>query len=162
MDKADPDIKLLKPYRGPHVFEELRLATENSDQTPKVLNLPLGNPKARKARSAFSNNFFGCVGYDIEDPIGYENISEAVNAIKEHNPDLVVLCSSDQEYEQLVPALCEQLENIEQKPLIVLAGYPKAQIESYREAGIDLFIHSGCNVLESLKGIQQKLNIIEN
>ena len=162
MDKADSDIKLLKPYRGPHAFEELRLATENSDQTPKVLNLPLGNPKARKARSAFSNNFFGCVGYDIEDPIGYENISEAVNAIKEHNPDLVVLCSSDQEYEQLVPALCEQLENIERKPLIVLAGYPKAQVESYREAGIDLFIHSGCNVLESLKGIQQKLNIIEN
>src|SRR5699024_9635029 len=53
------------PYRGPEAFEELRLATERSNQRPTVLNLPLGNPNIRKARSTFSNNFFGCIGCDI-------------------------------------------------------------------------------------------------
>src|SRR5699024_6533178 len=97
------DIRPIRPYRGPRAFEELRLATERHGSPPRVLTLPLGDKKLRKARSAFAVNFFSCVGYNIEDPIGFEAVEEAVRTIVEQRPDVVVLCSSDEEYRQFVP-----------------------------------------------------------
>lgn len=155
-------IRTISPYRGPQIFENLRLATENSDHTPKVLTLPLGDRRMRKARSGFAGNFFGCVGYDIEDPIGYENVDEAMKAVQEESPDIAVICSSDNEYEELVPAFANAFGKLEERPLLVLAGYPKDKVKSYKEAGVDEFIYAGSNVLESLKRFHQKLNIIKN
>jgi len=154
-------IRTISPYRGTQAFEELRLATEESGYTPNVLTLPLGDPRMRKARSGFAGNFFGCVGYDIEDPIGYENVEEAMKAIREQDPDIAVICSSDKEYEELVPAFTQAFDKLADRPLLVLAGYPKDKVESYKKAGIDEFIYAGSNVLESLKRFQQKLGIIK-
>lgn len=114
----------------------------------------------RKARSAFTSNFFGCAGYHIEEPIGFESVEEAVAAVKEKNPEIVVLCSSDEEYKKLVPALCNELNQLDDKPVTVLAGYPEEHIEAYKKTGIDEFIHAKCNVLETLNNFQQKLGII--
>lgn len=159
-DLGKQDIRSLQPYRGTQAFEELRLATERHETTPKVLALPIGNAKVRKARSAFSANFFGCAGYQIEDPIGFESIEEAVDAVKNQFPDIAVICSSDQEYKKLVPAICEALNKLENHPLLVLAGNPKDNAETFRKAGINEFIHAKCNVLSTLKRFQTKLGII--
>jgi len=156
------DVRPIRPYRGPQAFEALRQATENHSSTPKVLTLPLGNKKMRKARSAFAVNFFGCAGYEVEDPIGFEAVDEAVKNIKKQKPDIVVLCSSDEEYEKLVPPLCDKIDQLAEKPIVVLAGDPKQHIEEYRATGIDEFIHSKSNVLEILQNFQQKLGIINN
>lgn len=150
------------PYRGAQAFEELRLATEKHQYTPKVLNLPLGNKKWRKGRATFSANFFGCAGYHIEDPIGFEDVDEAIQAITEQQPDIAVICSSDKEYNELVPAIADAVSGLDNPPLLVLAGYPKEDIETYKEAGIDEFIYAKCNVLETLTRFQQKLGIILN
>lgn len=155
-------IRTVSPYRGPQAFEALRLATEENDKTPKVLTLPLGHRKMRKARSAFASNFFGCVGYDIKDPIGFEDVDAAVDAVKNEQPDVAVICSSDKEYKDFVPAVCKAFDNLEDRPILVLAGYPKEDVETYKKAGVDEFIYAKCNVLETLRRFQQKLNIIEN
>src|SRR5699024_2438731 len=154
--------RTISPYRGPDEYESLRLATENSHFRPTVLNLPLGNPNIRKARSSFSINFFGCVGYDIVDPIGFNSVDDAVEAIKDETPDIAVICSSDPEYEQLVPQLCQQLKQTNQQPLLVLTGLPKEQVDTYKKEGVNLFIHSGSNVLETLTEVQQKLGIVKS
>lgn len=158
---SDQNIALLRPYRGPGAFEALRRATERHPTTPRVLNLPIGDPKIRKARSAFSNNFFGCAGYDMVDPIGFDHIREAAEAIRREQPDIAVLCSSDEEYRELVPALCKQIGKADYPRLLAVAGYPEEDVESHREAGVDLFIHSGCNALETLKEVQQQLGVID-
>lgn len=152
--------RTVSPYRGTQAFEELRLATEKHDHTPKVLTLPLGNKKWRKGRSTFTANFFGCAGYNIQDPIGFEDTDAAVQAAKDQQPDIAVICSSDKEYKVIVPDICEQLNNLDHRPIIVLAGYPKDDVEQYKEAGVEEFIYSGCNVLETLKRFQKKLNVI--
>lgn len=154
------EIRTIRLYRGAEAFEELRQITEEQEVTPWVLTLPLGNRKMRKARSSFATNFFGCVGYDITDPIGFESVEEAASNIEETQPDIVVLCSSDEEYEQLVPELCEAIDQLEQKPITVLAGYPEEHIEQYKEAGIDAFIHSKCDALQTLKDFHKKLELI--
>ncbi|WP_445664297.1 methylmalonyl-CoA mutase family protein [Fodinibius sp. AD559] len=161
-DFGKQKYRTVAPYRGPQAFEELRLATENHKFTPKVLNLPLGNKKWRKGRATFSSNFFGCAGYNIKDPIGFEDVDEAINTIKKQQPDIAVICSSDKEYKDLVPAIADAVSTLDNPPILVLAGYPEQDVETYKEAGIDEFIYSKCNVLQTLTRFQQKLNIIEN
>ena len=161
IDFSKHQFRTVSPYRGTQAFEELRLATENHDHTPDVLTLPVGNKKWRKGRSTFTANFFGCAGYEIQDPIGFEDTDAAVQAVKDQQPDIAVICSSDKEYKELVPAICKQLNKLDHRPIIVLAGYPKDDVEKYKEAGVDEFIYSGCNVLETLKRFQKKLKIIE-
>lgn len=156
------EYRTVHPYRGSLPFEELRQATEQNDSTPLVLMLPLGNRKMRKARAAFASNFFGCAGYTIEEPVGFESMEEATTAIEEKNPDIIVVCSSDEEYEELVPKLGKQLEQFNHKPVTVLAGNPKERSKTYREAGIDTFIHADSNVLKTLTDFQRKLGIIDN
>ncbi|WP_171032948.1 methylmalonyl-CoA mutase family protein [Fodinibius saliphilus] len=155
-------ITTIAPYRGSLAFEVLRVATEEHSFTPQVLTLPMGDNKWRKARSTFSANFFGCAGYNIEEPIGFENVDAALSEIKEQQPDIVVLCSSDKEYNELVPNICEAIDKLHNRPILVLAGYPKEQVNDFKEAGIDEFIHAKCNVLETLKRFQEKLNITVN
>ncbi len=115
----------------------------------------------RKARSTFASNFFGCVGYEIMDPIGFKNVKEAIQSIKKDRPDIAVVCSSDEEYKELVPVVSEAFEKLRKPPILVLAGYPEDDIDIYKKAGIDEFIHPKCNVLETLKNFQMKLGIIE-
>jgi len=116
----------------------------------------------RKTRSSFSSNFFGCLGYDIVEPVGFEQLSEALASIDREQPDIVVLCSSDGEYRELVPALCKHVRGETDRPLLVLSGRPEEDIPSYKEEGIDIVIHSGCNVLQTLKDVQLQLGIIEH
>ncbi len=161
-DLGPEDVLPLYLYREPQMFEELRKATEKHSATPRVLTIPIGNKKMRKARSAFAVNFFGCAGYDINDPIGFESLDDTIAEIKNNRPDVVVLCSSDEEYEQLVPEFCGRLSKLDQKPLAALAGYPEEDVEQYKKAGIDEFIYTGSNVLETLRRLHEKLGIKGN
>lgn len=156
------EIRTIRPYRGAEAFEELRQATENHSYIPTVLLLPMGNKRARKGRSTFAANFFGCAGYKIEDPLGFETCSEAVEAIRDQQPDVVVLCSSDNEYSELIAELGGQLNQLKEKPVVVLAGYPKEHIETFKKAGVEAFIHAKSNVLETLKEFHRRLGIIDN
>lgn len=162
IDLGKHNIRPIRPYRGSQAFEALRKATENHETTPTVLTIPMGDKKIRKARSAFAINFFGGTGYVIEDPIGFESVDEAIKTVKNQKPEIIVLCSSDEEYKALVPEFCNQITRLDKKPIVILAGYPKEHIETFKEAGIDSFIHAKCNALETLKDFQIKLNIIKN
>lgn len=159
MEQSKHDIRPIRTYRGTQAFEELRMATHQHDTTPTVLTLPVGDKKVRKARSSFAVNFFSCAGYDIKDPIGFDSVEEAAEAVEEQQPDIVVLCSSDKEYEQLVPQLCDRLVKLNNKRLIVVAGNPKEKLDSYSSLGVDAFIHKQANVLDTLEWFQEKLNI---
>jgi len=161
-DWSKQNYRTVKVYRGSEAFEEIRMATEKHTNRPKVLTLPLGDKKMRKARSSFTSNFFACAGYDIEDPIGFESVDEAVEATKKHSPEIAVICSSDEEYKQLVPALCGKIGKLDKEPIIVLAGQPKDKLEEYKQDGVSEFIHAKSNVLETLKIFHRKLGITEH
>jgi methylmalonyl-CoA mutase len=127
------ELRTVHPYRGSIPFEALRQATEQHGSTPIVLTLPLGNRKMRKARAAFASNFFGSAGYNIEEPIGFSSVEDAVKSVMNLQPDVVVLCSSDKEYRQLVPKLCQRLKALEKQPMAVVAGSPGELEGTYRD-----------------------------
>jgi methylmalonyl-CoA mutase len=96
-------VKPLRLFRGAEEFEKLRLATDRAERKPCVFLLPMGQPSMRMARAQFSANFFGCAGYRIVDNTGFSSIEDGVRAAMEAKADIVVLCSSDEEYATLAP-----------------------------------------------------------
>ena len=96
-------LKKLNTVRLADPFNELRLATEQSGKTPKVFMLTIGNLAMRLARSQFSGNFFACAGYELIDNLGFKTVAEGVQAARDKNADVVVLCSSDDEYVTYAP-----------------------------------------------------------
>ena len=141
--------------RGASDFEALRLATEKSGKTPKVFMLTIGNLAMRLARSQFSSNFFACAGYEVIDNLGFGTVEEGVKAAREKNVDIIVLCSSDEEYETLAP---EAYTLIGGKELFVVAGAP-ACTDDLKAAGIEYFINVKSNVLETLQMFNNQLRI---
>ena len=153
--KCQPEYETLHFERGASDFETLRLATEKSDKQPVVFMLTIGNLAMRLARSQFSGNFFGCAGYKIVDNLGFNTIQEGVNAAIEAKADIVVLCSSDDEYATLAP---EAKAALGDKAILVVAGAPEC-MEELKAQGIDQFINVRSNVLDTLKAFNAKLSI---
>lgn len=143
----------LNTKRAASEFEELRLATEKAANRPKVFMLTIGNLAMRLARAQFSANFFGCAGYEIIDNIGFQSVEEGVAAAMEKKADVVVLCSSDDEYAEFAPAAFKALDG---KAEFVVAGAP-ACAEDLKAVGIENFIHVRVNVLDTLKAFNAKL-----
>ena len=142
----------LKIYRAGEAFEQLRLKTENQDgETPSVFLLTYGNLTMRKARAGFSSNFFACAGFKIEDNFGFETVEKGIEAAKESNAKIVVICSSDDEYEIITPEIFKALKD---NKTIVVAGYPKKIIQALQDLGIKQFIHVKSNALEMLNEFQ--------
>lgn len=160
-DKAFTDseegniVEPIQLYRGAEEFEALRLATERTAKRPKVFMLTYGNLAMRLARSQFSGNFFGCAGYEIIDNLGFETVEEGVDAAKKAGADVVVLCSSDEEYAEAAPAAFKALNG---DAIFVVAGAP-ACADELKAQGIEHFINVRTNLLETLQGFNKMLNI---
>ena len=153
MEVADNAVDYLNYDRAASQFEQLRLDTERSGKRPKVFMLTIGNLAMRLARAQFSANFFGCAGYEIIDNIGFDTVKAGVDAAVEQKADVVVLCSSDDEYAQYAPEAFKELNG---RAMFVVAGAP-ACMEELKAQGIEEFIHVRVNVLETLIKFNAKL-----
>lgn len=152
---TEKEVATLCFNRGASDFEALRLSTEAATKRPKAFMLTIGSLAMRLARAQFSCNFFACAGYDVVDNLGFETVEAGVEAAMAQGADIVVLCSSDEEYETLAPATKAALAN---RAHLVVAGAP-ACMEALKAEGITEFINVRTNVLETLKAFNAKLGI---
>ena len=147
-------VKKLETTRLAADFEDLRIHTEEG-KVPTAFMLTIGNLAMRQARAQFSCNFLACAGYKVIDNLGFKTVEEGVDAALKAGADIVVLCSSDDEYaEYAIPAF----QYLDGRAMFVVAGAP-ACMDDLKAAGIENFIHVRCNVLETLKEYNQKLGI---
>ena len=151
---CEPDFKAIETTRLAADFEDLRIHTEET-KVPTAFMLTIGNLAMRQARAQFSCNFLACAGYKVIDNLGFKTVEEGVDAALEAKADIVVICSSDDEYaEYAIPAF----NYLNGRAMFVVAGAP-ACMDDLKAAGIENFIHVRCNVLETLKEYNQKLGI---
>lgn len=143
----------LPTSRAASDFEALRLATEAASNRPKVFMLTIGNLAMRLARAQFSTNFFGCAGYEIIDNLGFETVEAGVDEALAKGADIIVLCSSDDEYATLAP---EAFKYLDGRAEFVVAGAP-ACTEELKAVGINDYVHVRCNVLETLRDFNNRL-----
>ncbi len=148
-------IEQLCAVRAADEFESLRFATEKATKRPKAFMLTIGNLAMRLARAQFSCNFFACAGYDVVDNLGFKTIEEGIAAAKKANADIVVLCSSDDEYAELAPQAFDLAKG---NAILVVAGAP-ACTDELKAYGIDHFINVKSNVLDTLRTFNGLLTI---
>ncbi len=154
----------LQPLRASLPFEKLRQATEkfinDKKRKPTVFLFTIGNLAMRKARATFSSNFFACAGYEIIDNNGFETSEEGIAEAIKSKADIIVICSSDDEYAQFAGIIAKGIKNYDIKKIVVLAGYPQEIIETLREQGVDEFIHVRSNLIETLNKFHKELGIL--
>ena len=152
--KPENAIATLPVARAAEEFEALRLETEAAKKQPVAFMLTIGNLAMRIARAQFSCNFFACAGYKVIDNNGFKSVAEGIKAARKAKADIIVLCSSDDEYAVYAPQAWLQLEGA--KEVFVVAGAP-ACTEDLQKLGIENFINVRVNVLETLKKFNQQL-----
>ena len=152
---GDEHPLVLKPFRGGMEFEQLRLAVDRSGKAPKAFMLTVGNLGMARARAQFAGNFFGCAGIEPVDNIRFDSVQQGVDAALKAKADIVVLCSSDDEYAEFAPEAYKLLDG---KAIFVVAGAPACQADLEAQ-GIKNFISVRSNVLETLKGYAKELGI---
>jgi methylmalonyl-CoA mutase len=157
-DHDAPDIPgWIQPYRGAEKFEVLRQkAEEFSGGRPTAVLFPFGAPARRSARVSFSANFLGCGGFFIEDLTGIASVEEGVEACLKIKPEIIVFCSSDEEYPRTLPALVDKIGT---HPLLIVAGDPGAHGNDLKKIGIRFFIHQKSDVFSLLQSIQQSIGV---
>ncbi len=136
----------LAPYRGAMAFERMRLHTDRGGKTPRAFMLTCGNLAMARARAQFSCNFFACAGIKVMDNTFFKSVEEGVKAALESKAEIVVICSSDDDYAELAPKAKELLGD---KVIFVVAGAPACAPE-LEAKGIKNFISVKSNVLETL------------
>jgi len=152
---SNTEFDVLDFSRAASDFEALRLSTEKSGKRPKAFMLTIGNLAMRLARAQFSSNFFACAGYEVIDNLGFDTVEAGIKAGLDKKADIIVLCSSDEEYAESAPKAYQALEN---KAVLVVAGAPEC-MEDLKAKGITNFIHVRSNVLETLKDFSKNLGI---
>ena len=150
---CEKDVATLVFDRAASEFEALRLETEASGKRPKAFMLTIGNLAMRQARAQYSCNFLACAGYEVVDNLGFETVEAGVEAAMAAKADIVVICSSDDEYaEYAIPAF----KALDGRAMFIVAGNPECA-ETLKAAGIENFIHVRVNVLDTLKEFNAKL-----
>ncbi|MCR4602753.1 MAG: methylmalonyl-CoA mutase small subunit [Prevotella sp.] len=151
----DGELPTLNKERLASEFETLRLSTEKAAKQPIAFMLTIGNLAMRQARAQFSCNFLAAAGYKVMDNLGFKTVEEGVDAALEAKADIVVICSSDDEYaEYAIPAF----NYLAGRAMFVVAGAP-ACTDDLKAAGIENFIHVKSNQLGTLKEYNAKLGI---
>ncbi len=168
LDKIKPTAKLndlakLQPYRGMQAFEALRMATENHVQKgspqPKVYLFTYGNLTMRKARATFATNFFGVAGYQIQEAPVVKDLEKGIEKTLDANAEIIVFCSSDDEYAEMITA-AQQILQQQPRVEIVVAGNPLSIADQLNEAGVKHYIHLKTNALEKLQQFNNLLGIV--
>ena len=80
-------------------------------------------------------------------------MEQGVDAALAKEADVIVLCSSDDEYATLAPEAYKYLNG---RAEFVVAGAP-ACMEDLKAQGINDFVHVRCNVLDTLKDFNNRL-----
>ncbi|WP_103019320.1 methylmalonyl-CoA mutase family protein [Salinibacter altiplanensis] len=159
LPSASSGVSPLPRIRLADEIEAIRLRTEryaeSQDGPPRFLLAPLGPPAIRSARANFCRNFLGVAGFAIEEPLKFDSVGAVADAAAQQGADAVVLCSSDNEYVDLAPALAAALSDGGPDALLGIAGAPgDIDVDD-----ADFFVHQDSPLGNTLTALQDDLGI---
>ena len=155
VERPAAEGNVLTPYRGAMAFEAMRLGVDRSGKQPKAFMLTCGSLAMARARAQFSCNFFACAGIKVIDNTFFKSVEEGVEAAVASGAEIVVVCSSDDDYATVAPKVKELLAG---RAILVVAGAPACTPELEAQ-GITNFINVKSNVLETLKFYLKEMGI---
>lgn len=162
-DTPDEPVKAVKLQRASEAFERMRGAVDRhiaaKGTRPKIYLATMGPAAQHKARADFSRGFFALGGFDVVYPPGSETAEDAAAKAIASGAPIIVICSTDETYPALVPALVQAIKSKDKTRFVVLAGYPQEQVEAFKQAGVDDFVHVRVNAVDFLTNLLKKVGI---
>ena len=155
------EIKKIEAHRWSERFEALREKTEKfkaeTGDNVKIFLANMGPIPQHKARADFTTGFLQVGAFEVLGNNGFPTVDEAAAAAKASGADAVVICSTDATYPEIVPALAPKLHEALPNATVYLAGTAPAElVDTYKEAGIDDYIHVKANCYKVIQALQQK------
>ena len=151
-----PAITRVPVIRAAEGYERLRAASGKNP--PRVWLAKFGPPKQSKARADFASGFFSPGGCDVrQQAAGAKSVEEALEQAAASNARVVVVCSTDDTYPEIIPAFVPALKAKMPGVKVFLAGFPADQIEAHKAAGVDDFIHIKSDCLAFLTHLNKEL-----
>jgi methylmalonyl-CoA mutase len=157
-DGDAPRIDPFLPRRDAAPFEALRDAADAAVTRPSIFLANLGPPPEHRARTGFAQNFFRVAGFEIlsDDGTGEAGPTEAAEALakrfRSSGASIACLCGTDERYGELALEVARSLTGAGAKR-ILFAGRGGKREAQYREAGIETFIHVGCDIIDILSSL---------
>tara|TARA_R110002050_G_scaffold157357_2_gene285940 strand:- start:822 stop:2639 length:1818 start_codon:yes stop_codon:yes gene_type:complete len=153
--------KVLTPRRASLEIEAIRKVTEQlvdeTNKRPIVELTSFGNLTMRKARAAFSYDFIGVSGFEVWQEKSHENAIESAKSSAQSESDVVVVCSSDPDYDESALAFVETFRSLNTDKVLLLAGNPVSIVDALNEAGLDGYIHLKSDVIQTISSVQNKI-----
>ncbi|KAA3662663.1 MAG: methylmalonyl-CoA mutase [Chloroflexi bacterium] len=155
------DIPMFPRQRLARPFEALREKAEvywaEQGHCPRIFMANIGPLANHKPRADFSVGFFEVGGFEMMRTDGFDDVDAAVDAVVASGETAVIICGTDADYPLFVPPFVQQLKDKQPEATVILAGYPKAHVESFKAAGVDIFIHIKADCLKINQTLQSKI-----
>ena len=153
--------KLLRPRRASLEIEAIRKTTEElvkkTGKRPVVELASFGNLTMRKARAAFAYDFIGVSGFNVEQEKSFASAEEAAEQSAKSDSEVVVICSSDQDYDGNALTYVKAFRAINSEKVLLLAGDPTNIIDELTQAGLDGCVNIKSDIITTLSMIQNKI-----
>ena len=165
--KKEKKVKVtpVRIHRLAQIYEDMREACEaykeSTGNLPQVFLATMGPLRQHKLRADFSRSFFEVGGFAVLQSPGFETAQEAAQAAIDSGAHIVVLCSTDETYPQIVPEFVRLIKTKKPELITVLAGHPGEHEPAYRKAGLDDFIFVKSYNWEFLHRYLKKLGILK-
>jgi methylmalonyl-CoA mutase len=116
----------------------------------------MGPIPQHKARADFVRGFLEVGGLEVPGNDGFPGVEEAAQAAIASGATIVVICSTDKTYPDLVPPLTQRIKVARPDITVLVAGYPADHVDAFKQAGVDDFIHLRANCYAVLQTLLTK------
>ncbi|MBC2605663.1 methylmalonyl-CoA mutase family protein [Pelagicoccus albus] len=154
----------LPSWRLAQNYEALRMAASEycakTGSAPKIFLSNLGPLKKHKIRADFTRSFFAAGGFECQYGEGIEDVDTGVKEFLDSGARIAVICGTDPDYVEKVPALAAALKKAAPEMKLLLAGFPGDNLETFKEAGLDDYIFVKSNNYEVNKSHLEWLGVL--
>ena len=156
----------IQAHRWTEQYEELRHRTETykaeTGDNVKIFLANMGPIPQHKARADFVTSFMQVGAFDVALNNGFPTVDEAVAAAVESGADIAIVCSTDDTYPELAPAVTRGIKAQKPQMKVFLAGAPSPELKELCDAaGMDDYISVRSNCYETLLRIQQEKGMMK-
>ena len=152
--------KLLRPRRASLEIEAIRKTTEDIFQDtgirPVVELVSYGNLVMRKARAGFAYDFLGVSGFKVWEERSFDSFDAGAKASAQSDSHVVVICSSDQDYEDTALDFVKSFRALNMDKVLLLAGAPP-NVEDLTRAGLNGCVNLRSDVIKTISEIQKEI-----
>ena len=152
-------VQPLEVHYDARLFERLRQTSceikAKTGELPRVFCANFSKLAIHKPRTDFTKGFFEVGGFDVLAKHSFESVEKAVEKALDSKARIVVICSSDKVYPQVVAPFTKQIKEQDDGIKVILAGRPdKSLADDYIRAGLDDFIFVKTDVYAFLQKAQ--------